>query len=377
MKNKLVVVAGMIMVISIRLSGATPGDVDGDGIVTLQDLAMLKQLLASDLLAAEIPAIENADVNLDNLVNAVDIVALDWLLPPFSAGDLFEADPILGNLRFVPAGHFIQGSPPEEPCRVAGDEIQFRHLLPRHLAVMETEVTRRMWFNLKSIQPTLPADPTDLTHGSGQDNPVQQVTWFEALLFANLLSLQHGLERCYFKDAALTIPLDATNHEAEPYFCDWDATGYRLPSEGEWEYFARAETTTPFWIEEPGYTESNCSVNSTPGMYSSLETAAWFWGNSSSLDASSPVGVKAANPWKLLDVLGNVWEWNWDWHQSAYPTGEIIDYHGPSSGTARVLRGNSWHGSGRYCRSAFRRFIQPGSRSYATGFRLVRTIAFP
>ncbi len=238
---------------------------------------------------------------------------------------------------------------------------------------METEISRHMWADLKSVQPTIPGDPTDTGYGPGMTNPVQNLTWYEAVLFANLLSAQRGLTQCYYVDASFSLPLDASNYTVGPFYCDWDAEGYRLPSEGEWEYFCRAGTTTPFWILEPNYTSADCDWTSAPGMYPSLETAAWFWGNCVSLYPLPSVGTKTANPLGLRDVHGNVWEWCWDWYLTDYPTFPVTDYQGPETGSLRMRRGGSWSSFALSCRSACRGQMSPGNRYYLVGFRLVRT----
>ena len=284
---------------------------------------------------------------------------------------VYAEDSIVGILRFVPNGFFTQGSPADEPCR-NGDETQFTHTLTRHLAVMETEVTRQMWADLRAEQPSLPADPTITTYGAGLSNPVQNNTWYEAVLFANLLSLQQGLTRCYYADAGFTTPIDATNYTAGNYHCDFAATGYRLLTEGEWEYCCRAGTTTTFWIAEPNFTSGTCGTSS-PGLFAALETAAWFVDNSSSLNASSPAGTKAANPWGLYDIHGNVWEWCWD-RYGTYPAGSTTDHAGATSGSDRVYRGGGWGNIALYCRSADRLSSSPNNRSHNIGFRLARSL---
>ena len=121
---------------------------------------------------------------------------------------------------------------------------------------------------------------------------------------------------------------------------------YRLPTEAEWEYAARAGTTG--------------------ARYGELDAIAWYRGNSGG--QPHPVGEKRANAWGLHDMLGNVWEWTADWFRS-YPGAEReFDY----SGSRRVLRGGSWHDSAGYVRSADR-ITSPGYRGVTLGFRLVRT----
>ena len=284
----------------------------------------------------------------------------------FAAAD---ADPIAGAMHFVPAGSFTQGSPAGEACRVA-NESRFTHTLTGDLLVMETEVTRAMWASLRAVQPTLPADPTDTAQGSGTSNPVQSVTWFEAALFANLLSTQNGFSPCYYTDAGLTVPLDASDDPNGDIYCDWSADGYHLPSEGEWEYFARAGTTGPFSADEGNYSASTCG-SCAAGALPALEAAAWFCANGG--NATHPVGRKAANPWGLKDVHGNVWEWCWDWWGD-YPTGSQTDYRGPGPGMVpHVARGGGWGSLPSQLRSAQRGSGGDPERSPNIGFRLVRS----
>ncbi|MEW6365021.1 MAG: SUMF1/EgtB/PvdO family nonheme iron enzyme [Acidobacteriota bacterium] len=294
-----------------------------------------------------------------------------YLLKP---GYLFARDPILGNLRYVPAtgpAGFVQGSPSSEPCRWS-DEQQFTHVLTRDLAVMETEVTRRAWEALKAKQPKLPADPTCPEFGSGKANPVQCVTWCEAVLFANLLAVSEDLTRCYYTDASKRIPIDGSNYLSGKYYCDFEACGYRLPTEAEWEWFCRAGTTGPFSVNESRYTSKDCGKPSLPGMFPELEAVAWFSANSSE-SRTSPVGTKKANPWNLKDVHGNALEWCWDW-LATYPHPKRTNYAGPGRGTYRVERGGSFGFPAKACRSAFRDGDTPDYRGGSTGFRLVRKI---
>jgi formylglycine-generating enzyme required for sulfatase activity len=281
-------------------------------------------------------------------------------------GDLYAEDSIVGSLVWAPAGTFTQGAPSGEACRW-WDETPFSHTLTRNIAVMETEVTQAMWSALKAVQATLPANPSFF---AGAAHPVENLTWYEAVLFANLLSVQQGLTRCYYKDAGFTQPVTASNYTSGSFYCNFAANGYRLPTEGEWEWSSRAGTTTPFWIAEPNYGEGNCDVCNS-GLLPNLESAAVFCANDA--DATSEVATKAASPWNLYDTAGNVWEWCWDWYQVDYPTGSVTDYAGPASSSDRAIRGGCYMDTARYCRSAERGYRGPGDRGTALGFRLVRT----
>ena len=125
---------------------------------------------------------------------------------------------------------------------------------------------------------------------------------------------------------------------------------YRLPTEAEWEYAARAGTTG--------------------ARHGELDEVAWYSDNSG--PTTHPVGEKQANAWGLHDTLGNVWEFVADWY-GEYPAGAVTDPQGPDTGSGRVIRGGSWGGGAGYVRSAVRFSRSPGHRDGFIGFRLVRT----
>lgn len=294
--------------------------------------------------------------------------------PDPRAGTLYAIDTIVGYLRFVPAtgpGGFVQGSPEDEPCRTSYED-QFIHILTRDIVVMETEVCRRMWSELKAVQPDLPDDPTNITYCPGMSFPVQEVQWCQTVLFANILSLQQGLTRCYYTDATYSIPVDASNYTSVTwyyYYCDFSANGYRLPTEGEWEYFTRAGSTGPFSCDEPNYNSETCGpLSCVSGTLPTLEQYAVFCATYS----LQPVGSKLPNPWNLMDVHGNVGEWCWDPFSDHYPSGTVTDYAGGGDVGPRACR--SWKGEANRCRSADRYSGVPYAYSPGLGFRLVRTI---
>ncbi len=275
----------------------------------------------------------------------------------------------MGNMRYVPNGTFTQGSPSTEPCRET-NETQFTHTLTRNLAVMETEITRQMWADLRAVQGSLPLDPSSTTYSPTMNHPVQSNTWYESVLFANLLSLQNGYVRCYYTNSGFSTPIDATNYTTGPFYCDFNADGYRLPTEGEWEYFCRAGTTTAFSCNETNYTSGNCN-SCTSGTHATLEQYCVYCGFNPL--TTEPVGSKLSNPWNLKDVHGNVWGWCWDWFEWTYPTGSATDYTGLTTGTNRVCRGGGWTNVPERCRSARRVGTAPWGNSANLGLRLLRT----
>lgn len=171
----------------------------------------------------------------------------------------------------------------------------------------------------------------------GGDRPVETVSWFDAVEFCNRLSHQTGLKPVY------TI-------KGEKVTMDWEAKGFRLPTEAEWEYACRAGTTGE--------------------RYGNIDKIAWYHKNSNG--STQGVGKKEPNPWGLYDMLGNVWEWCWDWY-GPYPTGNKKDWNGSEDGSFRVFRGGSWGVHHWGCRAASRRGVPPAGRGNDLGFRLVRS----
>jgi formylglycine-generating enzyme required for sulfatase activity len=139
---------------------------------------------------------------------------------------------------------------------------------------------------------------------------------------------------------------------------------YRLPTEAEWEYAARAGSTTAF------YNGGITNTGSSP-VDPNLDKIGWYLGNSDS--EPHPVAQKQANSWGLYDMSGNVYEWCADWY-GTYPTGAVTDPTGSTTGSNRVIRGGGWYNYAQNCRSAYRGSNSPGGRNLGIGFRLVRAM---
>ena len=229
-----------------------------------------------------------------------------------------------GYVRIAP-GTFMMGSPASEDGRDAA-ETQHSVTVTRPYCIKATEVTQGEWqavmdLNLSRFQ------------NCGMNCPVERVSWEDAVGYANALSRREGLPECY----------------AGSTFSGLSCKGYRLPTEAEWEYAARAGTTG--------------------SRYGNLDSVAWY--DTNSVSATHPVGQKQPNAWGLYDMLGNVWEWTGDWY-AAY-AGSASDPLGAAAGSGRVLRGGSWFDSARHVRVAFRMQVAPYDNNNFLGFRLVRT----
>ena len=215
---------------------------------------------------------------------------------------------------WVPAGTFLMGSPEDEEGRLT-NERQHEVKISEGFWMKKYEVTQGEWEAVMGTNPS---------HFSrcGSRCPVESVSWDDAQEFIRRLNLRESVSGYV----------------------------YRLPTEAEWEYGARAGTTG--------------------ARHGKLDAIAWHEGNSG--DRAHPVGQKRANGWGLHDMLGNVWEWTGDWY-GAYVSGPMTDPGGPESGSGRVNRGGGWYDTARHVRSADRIYYPPGYRIYDIGFRFVRT----
>lgn len=223
------------------------------------------------------------------------------------------------DLVWIAPGEFVMGSSSGGE-RNEGPTTSVR--LTKGYWLGRTPVTQGQW------QALMGNNPSHFKQ-SGLDAPVEQVSWEEAMAFCRKLT-----ER---ERAAGRLPAGYV---------------YTLPSEAQWEYAARAGTTTRWSF---GDNESQ------------LGDYGWFTGNSGG--QTRPVGQKRANPWGLYDVHGNVWEWTRSWFGD-YPGGSVVDHEGPNSGSSRVNRGGSWINTASDARSAYRGRTGPGRRGGNLGFRL-------
>ena len=268
-------------------------------------------------------------------------------------------------VRWIPAGEFQMGSPDSDPLRDADEQPQHRVRISRGFWMMETEVTQRQW------KVWMGANPAYFKN-CGDRCPVDSVRWDEAALFANKLSEREGRESCFVcKGGGDSLRCEGKGNKTTDYV---RCKGWRLPTEAEWEYAARAGKTAP--------------------RYGELNKVACYDGK------THPVGKKEPNTWGLYDVFGNVWEWVYDKYDStAYQTRSQVtidpiwtmrnlpwmettyqlrsqvnsDPVQATIGSDCVLRGGGWHHNAQYFRAAYRGSGAASIRSNGVGFRLLRS----
>jgi len=242
----------------------------------------------------------------------------------------------------VPAGSFRMGNITDHPHGTEAEKPVHEVTITRPFLMTRTQVTQAQYEAVTGLNPS---------HFKGPDLPVEQVNWYEAVEFCNQLSRREGLNPCY-------------SDSGDEIVCDFQANGYRLPTEAEWEYACRAGTETD-------YSTGNMTCPESFPIDPALHRAGWYRGNAD--DSTHAVGHKVANAFGLYDMHGNVWEWCWDRYDGDYYTmSPAKDPRGPDSGSYRVLRGGSWLNVAKHCRSAYRFGNDSGTRLFTYGFRVVR-----
>ena len=269
----------------------------------------------------------------------------------FNTTQCFNSPP--GWVR-IEAGIFTMGSPEGEPGRIGAAEWQREVTLLHDFIILEHEVTQSEWRDLIDNNPSL-------RFSDCPECPIGNVGWWDVLYYANRLSMLESFTPCYVLEGCsgaageglnctgVTLQDDSGNAVATPYECE----GYRLPTEAEWEYAARAGTTTAFY---------NGDITVPEGSDPNANDIAWYGANSGG--TTHAVKGKTANAWGLYDMSGNVAEWCWD-----VVAGE----------ECRALRGGHLVSPARDLRSASWNCREPGGAGGEPfpyhGFRLVRTIS--
>ncbi|MFV0600902.1 MAG: formylglycine-generating enzyme family protein [Brachymonas sp.] len=232
----------------------------------------------------------------------------------------------------VPAGSFTMGSPDNDREADSDEKPAHRVTISRPFQLGKFEVTQAQWEAVMGASPYVGARSNPFFDLPGMaervrkpDNPVT-VSWNEAQEFLRRLNAEEGGQR------------------------------YRLPTEAEWEYAARAGTTTAY---------------SFGNDRSQLGRHAWY-GEDFTTGSPHAVGQKLPNPWGLYDMHGNVWEWVQDNYRSHYDASPVTDPTGPTEGHDKVVRGGSWHVTSDGWRSAHRKPYKADYRGISIGFRVLR-----
>ena len=241
-------------------------------------------------------------------------------------------DTVVPDIAFasIPGGTFQMGSTTGRT-----DEQPVHQVTVSEFQMSTYEITQAQYWAVTGSNPS---------SFIGPNNPVDRVTWSDAVTFCNRLSERAGLQPCY---------------DLSAWTCDFTKDGYRLPTEAEWEYACRAGTTTEYYT---GDSESD------------LDRAGWYYINSSY--TTHAVGSKEANPFGLYDMHGNIREMCNDW-AGDYSSEPQTNPTGPQTGIYRISRGGAWGNGASRCRSAEREAQPPNYGHCLRGFRIVRGAISP
>jgi formylglycine-generating enzyme required for sulfatase activity len=286
----------------------------------------------------------------------VRIVADDHTVRPPPAG-----------MAYIPAGAFQMGDSFNE----GGTDERPRHTVFVSAFFMDkTLVTRELWLAVRTWGEAN-AGYAFVNAGAftGANHPVRTINWYDAVKWCNARSEREGLTPCYYTDAGLK-QIYKTGQTA-PYV-KWNANGYRLPTEAEWEKAARGGLSGRRFPWGDTITHSQANYYSSANYAYDISPTR---GYHPTAGTTSPVGAFPANAYGLHDMAGNLWEWCWDWYDANwYANSQATqdNTRGPASGTSRLLRGGCWYNDAYVTRCALRNNGTPSLANNNFGFRCLR-----
>ena len=291
-------------------------------------------------------------------------------------------DPVPAGMALIPAGNFAMGNS-TDAAEGSSNELPVHTVYVSAFYVDRYLVTKQLWDDVRAWG--LSNGYTDLPVGNGKaaNHPVQAITWYAMVKWCNARSERDGLTPVYYTNDAQTViyktgSVDVTNAQVK-----WNANGYRLPTEAEWEKAARGGLSGQRFPWGATITHSQANYNSSSNYSYDVSPTRGYHPTFAvnGYPYTGPVGYFAPNGYGLYDMAGNVQEWCWDWFGSTYyssspssdPQGPP-DPQDPPQGPYRVIRGGNWYSAGgaRGARVASRTSFWPNLSDFSFGCRSVR-----
>jgi formylglycine-generating enzyme required for sulfatase activity len=278
------------------------------------------------------------------------------------------------DMALIPAGSFTMGDSLGDS--VAGgwtNEVPLHTVYVSAFYMDKYDVTKAQWDSVYSWAITHGYSFDEAGSGKAANHPVQTIDWYDMVKWCNARSEKEGKVPAYYTTSAQTTIYRTGQVNMGNSWVKWNS-GYRLPTEAEWEKAARGGAAGQRFPWGNTITESQANYDASPSYYIYDVNSYNGYNTNYATGAdpyTSPVGSFAPNGYGLYDMAGNVWQWCWDWYDS-YGSASQTDPRGPASGSGRVLRGGSSYNDAFYCRTAFR--VNNGFPTYIIlnfGFRSV------
>ena len=271
------------------------------------------------------------------------------------------------GMASIPAGTFTMGDTQDGESDAISTNIYVSAFF------MDTNlVSYSLWQAVYAYAISKEYDFDNAGSGKATNHPVQTVSWYDCVKWCNARSQQAGLTPVYYADAGLTQVYNSG--DVVPYV-NWSATGYRLPTEAEWEKAARGGLSGERFPWGNTITESQANYYAEPDSFA--YDLSPYEGNNGEFETgaspyTSPVGSFAPNGYGLFDMAGNVGEWCWDWYGSPYGQPTTTNPTGPATGDYHLTRGGYWNHAANLLRCANRVFDLTSLAYDYNGFRCVR-----
>jgi formylglycine-generating enzyme len=282
------------------------------------------------------------------------------------------------GMALIPAGAFTMGNSISDSDTTISDS-DITDATPISVTVsafyMDTNlVSYGQWQTLYAYATSHGYDFDHAGAGKATNHPVQTVNWYDCVKWCNARSQQAGLTPVYYTDAGMTQVY--TNGDTDAVYPNWAASGYRLPTEAEWEKAARGGLSGLRFPWSDTISENQANYDGCPSLcYFTYDLGPSGYNAIGMIGGepyTSPVGSFTPNGYGLYDMAGNVWEWCWDWYGTPYGQPTTTNPTGPTTGSYRISRGCYWGNAANSARCAFRWTGVPSVSIDAFGFRCVR-----